>query len=148
MRILLDTNIVGRLSQPRHNLHSVAVAATERLLKEGHELRVVPQVLYEFWAVATRPEDENGFGFSIEKSRIELDRIKLIFPPLRDERGILEPWESLVVEHAARGKNSHDARLVAAMQRHGLTHLITFNVADFLRYPGITLLEPQSVAAP
>jgi hypothetical protein len=30
--------------------------------------------------------------------------------------------------------------------RHGLTHLLTFNTADFLRYPGIELLDPQSVA--
>ena len=146
MIVLLDTNIVGRLSQPAHDLHPVAVAATEHLLKEGHQLRVVPQVLYEFWAVATRPMEENGFGFSIEQSQVELDRIKLIFPPLRDERGILEPWESLVRKYAVRGKNTHDARLVAAMQRHGVTHLMTFNLTDFRRYSEIELLDPASYA--
>ena len=64
MRVLLDTNIVGRLCQPNHNHYGVAVAAIEHLLQAGHDLRLVPQVLYEFWAVATRPLAENGFGFS------------------------------------------------------------------------------------
>jgi hypothetical protein len=33
------------------------------------------------------------------------------------------------------------------MQRHGLTHLLTFNAADFNRYQGITILDPQTIAA-
>lgn len=146
MRVLLDTNVVGRLSQPQHALHGIAVDACERLLKEGHELRLVPQVLYEFWAIATRPLAENGFGFSIEQAEVELNRIKVVFPPLLDERGILGPWESLVVHHAVRGRNAHDARLVAAMQRHGVTHLLTFDMDDFKRYSSIRVLQPQAVA--
>jgi predicted nucleic acid-binding protein len=146
MRILLDTNVVGRLSQPQHHLHQIAVEATERLLSAGHDLRLVPQVLYEFWVVATRTLDENGFGFSIAEAHAELNRIKVIFPLLLDERGILAPWETLVVKHAVRGKNAHDARLVAAMQRHGITDLLTFNGEDFKRYPAISVLDPNVVA--
>jgi predicted nucleic acid-binding protein len=147
MIVLIDTNVVGRLSQPAHEAHSVAVKATERLLADGHDLRIVPQVLYEFWAVATRPIEDNGFGFTIEQTESELRRIRLIFPPLRDERGILERWGSLVVNHAVRGKNTHDARLVAAMQRHGLTHLLTFNLANFRRYAEIEIIDPRSLAS-
>ena len=57
-----------------------------------------------------------------------------------------EPWHQLV-EQQVLGKNAHDARLIAAMQRHGLTHLLTFNGEDFRRYPGIQLLAPQEIAA-
>jgi hypothetical protein len=45
------------------------------------------------------------------------------------------------------GKPAHDARLVAAMERHGLTHLLTFNLVDFQRYAGLELLDPHQVAA-
>jgi hypothetical protein len=45
------------------------------------------------------------------------------------------------------GKKAHDARLVAAMLAHGLSRLLTFNVSDFARYPGITVLEPAQVLA-
>jgi hypothetical protein len=49
---------------------------------------------------------------------------------------------------AVVGKNGHDARLVAAMMVHGLTHLLTFNVQDFRRYPGITAVTPADVLTP
>ena len=147
MRVLVDTNILGRLAQPRHPFHPVTARALDALDDLGHELRVVPQVLYEFWAIATRPISENGFGFSIDETKERLQRFKRLFPPLRDERGILEPWEKLVVDYAVKGKPTHDARLVAAMQRHGLTHVLTFNGSDFKRYPGIEVLAPAEVAS-
>lgn len=46
------------------------------------------------------------------------------------------------------GKTAHDARLVAAMHAHGLTHLLTFNEPDFRRYAGIIVLTPAGVLAP
>ena len=66
---------------------------------------------------------------------------------LKDERGIFGPWQSLVVNHAIQGKASHDARLVAAMQRHGLTNLLTFNAGDFQRFQAINVLAPAEIVA-
>jgi hypothetical protein len=43
------------------------------------------------------------------------------------------------------GVQVHDARLVALMMAHGLSHLLTLNPADFQRYPGITALSPSAV---
>ncbi|MEX0641079.1 MAG: hypothetical protein WD468_00180 [Pirellulales bacterium] len=45
-----------------------------------------------------------------------------------------------------KGKPAHDARLVAAMTRHSITHILTFNVDDFRRFSGIEVLQPQTVA--
>jgi hypothetical protein len=91
MRILLDTNILGRLAQPRQASHAVTVSATEKLLQADHELRLVPQVMYEFWAIATRRVADNGLGLTVEQVEAELNQFSLVFPPLRDERGILDP---------------------------------------------------------
>ncbi len=65
----------------------------------------------------------------------------------RDERGVFERWRSLVVAHDIKGKNAHDARLVAAMQRHGLTNLLTFNKPDFARFASIQVFTPAEVLA-
>jgi predicted nucleic acid-binding protein len=65
---------------------------------------------------------------------------------LRDERGILERWEQIVKAHQVLGKPAHDARLAAAMQRHGLTHLLTFNGGNFSRFGFIQILDPLQVA--
>jgi predicted nucleic acid-binding protein len=148
MRILLDTNILGRLSQPTHATHSIASSAVARLRQDGHEIRLVPQVIYEYWVVATRPTKENGLGFTIEQAQAQLAQAKQFFSPLRDERGILEPWEKLIVDHLVQGKPAHDARLVAAMERHGLMHILTFNAVNFQRYQSIGILDPAQVVNP
>ena len=44
------------------------------------------------------------------------------------------------------GKKAHDARLVAAMNLHGITHIVTFNSDDFARDAGITVIHPQGLA--
>jgi predicted nucleic acid-binding protein len=69
-----------------------------------------------------------------------------LFTLFRDERGVFTIWRELAAQHDVKGKGAHDARLVAAMKRHGLEQLLTFNTADFQRYKGIHLLDTQSVA--
>jgi predicted nucleic acid-binding protein len=63
--ILLDTNLLTRMARSRDAQSAAARAAIQTLLKRGERLIVVPQNLYEFWAVATRssgppPAGRNG----------------------------------------------------------------------------------------
>ncbi len=127
-------------------MFSDASRTVESLLDKGHELRTVPQCLFEFWVVATRSVEQNGLGFSIAQAEDRLGWIKRLFPPLRDERGILERWEKIVVAGLVQGKPTHDARIVAAMQRHGVSHLLTFNGRDFARYPEIQVFDPAVIS--
>jgi predicted nucleic acid-binding protein len=53
-------------------------------------------------------------------------------------------WKRLVVQYGVLGVKVHDARLIAAMNVHGVRRLLTFDVGDFTRY-GIELLQPSSV---
>lgn len=145
MRILVDTNVLTRIAHKNHPHTPIADEAIRRLWSDGHELRVVPQVLFEYWSVATRPVEQNGLGFSTEVVDGDIHRFKQIFAVLRDERGILEPWQALAANYQVQGKQTHDARLVAAMQRHGLSHLLTFNTADFQRYTSLGLLAPHAI---
>jgi len=107
----------------------------------------VPQVLYEYWAVATRPAAQNGLGMTPEACAVDTARLQRLFHLLRDERTIFEPWLQLVTSHSVRGKNAHDARLVAAMLRHGIPQLLTLDPADFARYRGIVVDTPSSLLA-
>jgi predicted nucleic acid-binding protein len=77
-----------------------------------------------------------------------LTRLKSIFPILFDTPPVFGTWEVLVTAHQIVGKNAHDARLVAAMTVHGVSHLLTFNTQDFARYPGVTALDPFAIIAP
>jgi predicted nucleic acid-binding protein len=101
-------------------------------------------VLYEFWSVATRPVPQNGLGMTPSEARAEVQAIRQLFRLLRDERAIYAIWEDLVATIGVQGKQAHDARLVAAMQRHSITHILTFNASDFVRYPLISILTPAA----
>jgi predicted nucleic acid-binding protein len=130
-------------AQRRHPLHSKAVDATDELRLHGERVCIVPQVVYEFWAVATRPPGENGLGMSIADAQLEIAQIKRLFELLPESPRVLDAWEALVIEHQVKGKNTHDARLVAAMKVHDIPAILTFNLNDFLRYPDIKVLTPD-----
>lgn len=120
MRILLDTNVVLRLGDRGRPMHDDALAAIDWLDANGHECVIVPQVLYEYWVVATRPVAQNGLGMPVVAAEAAISRWSAVFRLLLDERGVFSRWRALVAGNEVKGKNAHDARLVAAMQRHGL----------------------------
>ena len=51
-------------------------------------------------------------------------------------------WRRLVHTHSVKGKQVHDAKLVALMQANGLTHIMALNSADFARYRGLVIIDP------
>ena len=62
MKILLDTNFILRVSRKNDPMHKAADAALKWIYLNYHEPVVVPQVLYEYWVVTTRPIENNGLG--------------------------------------------------------------------------------------
>ena len=149
MLVLVDMNVLLRIVEPRHLHHNQAVAALRVLRQGDNVLCLVPQIHYEFWVAATRPIAVNGLSMTPEEAEAELQQLGApLFRFLRDERAIYDPWHDLVRAHRVQGKNAHDARFVAAMQRHGVTHLLTFNVADFRPFPGITVVDPAACVFP
>jgi predicted nucleic acid-binding protein len=147
MLILVDTNVLLRLVEQNHPHHATAMEATAAVRRKGYRAVIVPQIIYEFWVVTTRPVDVNGLGMSAAEAQFELEELTPSFRLLRDERAIFEIWQQLVLDYDVKGKQVHDARLVAAMLRHNITQLLTFDSADFARYPKINIVEPHRVGA-
>jgi predicted nucleic acid-binding protein len=145
MSFLIDTNILLRIIQDNHPMSFVASSAVEQLLANGETVHVVPQNLYETWVVCTRSLADNGLGKTIEETENEFAKIKSFLTFLPDNAAIYGEWEKLVSKYAVTGKPAHDARLVAAMITHGITHIVTFNDKDFRRYQGITAMTPTEV---
>jgi predicted nucleic acid-binding protein len=52
-----------------------------------------------------------------------------------------ELLQELLRKYCVRGKQIHDANIVAVMLTHGICRLVTYNQADFARFGEITL-EP------
>jgi predicted nucleic acid-binding protein len=64
---------------------------------------------------------------------------------LSDSEAVDHEWRRIIVQYGVSGVQVDDARLVAAMRVHGVTHILTLNVEDFSRYSGIALAHPSSV---
>ena len=136
-RILTDTNIWLRVADPGAAQHFGAVQAVARLLSEGHEVCVCPQNLIEFWAVATRPVEANGLGWTPDEAATEITGIEARFVLLPDAPDIFSHWKALVQRSAVRGKRAHDARLAAVYLAHHLEALLTFNPTDFTAFAAL-----------
>ncbi len=146
--ILLDTNVLGRMTNSADPQSVVARRAVHTLLANRERLVVVPQNLYEFWAVATRkpgppPIGQNGLGMTIEQASQWLRFFQRRFTLLPDREEALTHWHTLVKVHGIKGLKSYDARLVAAMQSYGIARLLTFNVDNFKGF-AITLIDPAA----
>jgi predicted nucleic acid-binding protein len=147
--ILLDTNLLGRMTDSTDPQCAAARRAIHVLLGRNERLVIVPQNLYEFWAVATRkpgppPAGQNGLGMTCPQASQWLQFFQRRFTHLPDRPELLEYWHALVKSHGIKGFKSHDARLVAAMQTYGIQRLLTFNASDFKGF-SITIIDPTSL---
>jgi len=148
MLYLADTNIFLRLAEPNHPMHAETRSAINALTAKGDSVCVVPQNVIEFWNVATRPADKNGLGYTRQQTQIEVEKIEGLFQLILDAPAIYAEWKRLVIAHAVEGKQVHDTRIVAAMNVHGITHLLTYNKNDFSRFTGIFVASPSELAKP
>ena len=142
---LADTNLLLRGAETGHPMQTPALEALAALVRSSDVVYITPQNLYEFWVVATRPVERNGLGMTAAQAQVELTRLESQFSLLPDIPAVYREWRHLVATYGVVGVRAHDTRLVASMLAHGVTHVLTFNVADFTRYAEITVVHPQDV---
>lgn len=147
MIYIADTNFSLRFAIRQNPLHSTVRQAVRTLRQKGDEIYILPQTCVEFWNVATRPAKNNGFGFTVSDTDFFLRLIERIFPLLPDDSNVHKEWRKLVLNFGVSGVQVHDARIVAAMLVHQVTHILTFNTADFARYSnvGIVAVDPKTI---
>ena len=92
--ILLDTNLLIRMTDSTDPQCAMTRRAVHLLLSRHEQLIIFPQNLYEFWAVATRPVGGNGLGLSTAECQVELIKIKNLFRMVPDLPSLYDEWES------------------------------------------------------
>ena len=95
--ILLDTNLLVRVTNATDPHCDVARSAIHRMTGGGERLIIVPQNLYEFWAVATRrpgaqPAGQNGLGMTCEQASQWLAFFQRRFMLLPDRNDLSARW--------------------------------------------------------
>ena len=134
MVYLIDTNVLLGVAHYADARYPIVQAAVHKLWSNGHGLQTTSQNFSEFWNVSTRPARRNGFGRPPSETDVLLWDLERLFPLLIDSSDIYPEWRQLIVKYNVSGVQVHDARLVAAMIVHEVTHVLTFNTRDFTRY--------------
>lgn len=146
MFYLTDTNVSARRILPTDPQHPLVTQAIDLLRQQGAVLHITAQIIVEFHALATRSTDANGLGMTAVQASLEARKMEAIFPLLPEIPAIFPLWRNLVDTYNIVGRQVYDARLVAVMQAHGVTHLLTLNPTHFRRFSGITVVEPRNVS--
>jgi predicted nucleic acid-binding protein len=133
-RAVLDTNILLAATDESREDHEDAIGAINVWPASGVVLYTSGQILREYLAVATRPVDHNGLGMTqpdaIANVRALRARLNLLSEDVKVSERLLELLDTI----ECRGKQVHDANVVATMLVHGIDTVVTLNVDDFARF--------------
>jgi predicted nucleic acid-binding protein len=141
--ILLDTNVPARTMQSTSPHHQPALDALAFLRTQRHERMVIfPQVVMEFYAIATRLVPSNGLGLSPGEAIARIAWIKSQYDLFDETADIFSCWERLVAKYKPRNRQVFDLRHVAAVLANNISHILTFNDQDFIQYSEIQVLNP------
>src|SRR6267154_1552292 len=138
MAYLVDTNIFIRLAGRNDPLRQLALDTIRKFRSRNEVLCYTPQIISEFWNVCTRPAAaRGGLDLSAEQTERKVRLIERYFVLLPDSLATFQEWRRLVVAHSLLGISVHDAKVVASMNIHSGTNLLTLNDGDFKRYTSI-----------
>jgi predicted nucleic acid-binding protein len=136
--ILVDTNVLVDATNTARPRHSRALAFLGR-----PQLVVCAQVIREYLVIATRPPTLNGLGLEPSHAMANMQQFRRLAALLPEEKPLLPRLLDLLSSIPCRGKQVHDASLVAAMLAHDVPTLVTSNPGDFSRFGGlIGIVEP------
>jgi predicted nucleic acid-binding protein len=142
---LVDTNVLLRIPKRSDPNHLAVDSAISKLIIQGTTLYYTHQNIAELWNTMTRPPSRNGFGLTVQDADREVALIESGMELLPDSAAVYREWRRIVVQYGVSGVQVHDARLVAAMYTHGISHILTLNGSDFSRFSGLTAVHPATV---
>ncbi len=146
MSYLVDTNVLLRFFELDDPLNDEIAETIDVLTGSTDDVFICAQIVIEYWAVATRPAgSKNGLGLSTEEANTNITEIRTLMSCLPEPADMADRWQAVVNKHSVQGKQSHDARIAALMLAHGVTHLLTLNPDDFVRYDGVAPVTPHEV---
>lgn len=146
MACLLDTGVLLRAFDGANPETRSIRRLLRALLLRPERLVVSVQNVAEFWNVATRPADRNGYGLSSERVARQLALIERVCDLVVESAKSYRIWKELLSKHAIAGVAVHDARLVSVMMAQGISTIYTLNSRDFRRYGDISVLDETAGA--
>jgi predicted nucleic acid-binding protein len=135
---VIDTNVLIYSTVSGNPWYQQARQWLSTLQDAGARLCVTTQILREYLVVLTRGtvfEKSFGTDQALEHVGAFLPTLTLLDEPV----AAADLLRELVGRYQIRGKQIHDANIVAVMLTHGIHRLVTYNRADFVRFDEVSL---------
>jgi predicted nucleic acid-binding protein len=142
--VFVDTNILLRAFHSTFPEHEGVRTLVDQLLNEDCELWISRQVIREYLVQVTHP---NTFSppLTIDQVIRQLAQIEALFRIADDTHDVTAHLLVLLQTVPTRGKQIHDANIVATMRANAIDTLLTPNHDDFRRFEDqITILAPDT----
>lgn len=139
--VWIDTNVLIYANLALSPFHQAAVTQLETLDQQGCELWLSRQTLREYLAVLTKPNVLTAL-LPITALAADVRYFGARFLVGEDGQQVTETLLDLLTRFPTGGKQVHDANIVATMLRYGVTHLLTHNVKDFVRFSSVITVLP------
>jgi predicted nucleic acid-binding protein len=139
-RCVVDTNFLVYSTVSSNPWHHEARGWLTALKLQEMVLCATTQILREYLVVLTRG-DVFKTTFTADEALSELEALLPSLEVLGETEESAARLRDLVRRYQVRGKQIHDANIVAVMLSHGVSRLATYNRTDFERFKEVTL-EP------
>lgn len=132
-KAFVDTNILLRALSADMNQHAQAEALLKSYWQGGAELWISGQVIREYLVQVTHPKTFVE-PMPIETAIESVTRLSPLFQVADDTPTVRSELLALLNSYPTRGKQIHDANIVATMLAYGIHVLLTLNVEDMRRF--------------
>jgi predicted nucleic acid-binding protein len=142
--VFLDTNIVLRAFHSTLSGHERVKVLFDQMIDEENEMWISRQVIREYLVQLTHPRTFDP-PLEIGQVMAHLAQVEGLFRVADDTQAVTAHLKMLLQTYPTRGKQIHDANIVATMLANGIDTLLTLNLDDFRRFEDrITILTPTS----
>jgi predicted nucleic acid-binding protein len=133
-RVMLDTNVLLAATDESRAEHRDALKILNDWAAGHTDLCTSGQILREYLSVATRSPEQNGLGLNLADALGNVRAIRGRTTLLAEDSKVADRLLGLLADVECRGKQVHDANLVATMLVHGIGAVVTMNLEDFARF--------------
>lgn len=139
--LFVDTNVLVYADLTSAPMHGTARQRLVEAHASGQALWISRQVIREYLVVLTRGQ---VFSSPVPASEAAVSAEKIMgqMNIANDTANTSEQLFTLIKKFDVKGKQVHDANIVATMPVHGIKRLLTHNTADFQRYRGLIGIVP------
>jgi predicted nucleic acid-binding protein len=133
VRIFLDTNVLLRMLHAKLPLHNECLARVESFIEADYELWISRQVIREYLVNVTHPRTFD-IPLTLDECMTQIDTIYSLFKLADEDEVVTHHLLNLLHTIPTRGKQIHDANIIATMLAYDIQSLLTLNIDDMKRF--------------